>query len=401
MALHRKDITAVSNVQVPTGGEDAIRVLLQSVVQAAIEAEFERFVGVGRWERGAARRGWRNGSKPRQLKTRVGTLELRIPKDREGRFQPALFGRYQRSEQALVLALVEMYIAGVSTRKVSGIVEELCGFSISASQVSALTKKLDRELEAWRTRSLSEQTTPYLVLDAHYEKVRVDGHVRSVAVLRAMGVRESGHREHLGVWTGAAESAATWQTVCQDLLERGVRGVRLIVSDEHAGLRQALQRAFPEAAHQRCQVHYLRNLFGQTTPERFQAIRDGLREVWDSATREAALARVRALIDQVEVISPRAARWIEESIEETLAVFELPTALERQRLRSTNGLEHDHAEIRRRTRVIRIFPNENSLIRLASALSIERNEQWARTRYLLVSEAARTERRWQKIKRAS
>jgi transposase-like protein len=371
------------------------------MVQAAIEAEFDRFVGVGRWERGAARRGWRNGSKPRQLKTRVGTLELRIPKDREGRFQPALFARYQRSEQALVLALVEMYIAGVSTRKVSGIVEELCGFSISASQVSALTKKLDRALEEWRSRVLSEQTTPYLVLDAHYEKVRLDGHVRSVAVLRVMGVRESGHREHLGVWTAAAESAATWQTVCQDLLDRGVRGVRLIVSDEHAGLRQALQRAFPEAAHQRCQVHYLRNLFGQTTPERFQTIREGLREVWDSATREAAQARVRALIDQVEAMSPRAARWIEESIEETLAVFELPTALERQRLRSTNGLEHDHAEIRRRTRVIRIFPNEDSLIHLASALSIERNEQWARTRYLLVSEAARTERSWQKLKRAS
>lgn len=401
MAFQAKDTNAFSNVQVPSGGEDAIRGLLQQVVQTAVEAEFARHMGAAPWERAPGRRGWRNGSKPRQLKTRVGTIELRIPKDREGRFQPTLFARYQRSEQALVLALVEMYIAGVSTRKVSAVVEELCGFTVSASQVSALSKKLDATLESWRTRSLGEQATPYLVIDAHYEKVRIDGHVRSVAVLRVMGVRESGHREHLGVWTGAAESAATWSQVCQDLLQRGMRGVRLIVSDEHAGLREALQRAFPGAAHQRCQVHYLRNLFGRTRPERFPAMRDALREVWDSANRAAAQARVQALIEQQESVSPRTARWIEESIEETLAVFELPTALERQRLRSTNGLEHDHAEIRRRTRVVRIFPNENSLIRLVTALSIERNEQWARTRYLMVTEEARTERRWQKLKRAS
>jgi transposase-like protein len=401
MAFHPEDTKGFSNVQVPSGAEDAIRVMLERIVQTGIEAEFERHMGVGRWERGEQRQGWRNGSKPRRWKTRVGTLELRIPKDRQGRFQPTLFARYQRSEKALVLALVEMYIAGVSTRKVSGIVEELCGFTVSASQVSALTKRLDSALQAWRTRSLAEQATPYLMVDAHYEKVRVDGHVRSLAVLWVMGVRESGHREHLGLWSGATESAQTWSQVCQDLLKRGIRGVRLIVSDEHLGLRQALERSFPGAAHQRCQVHYLRNVYGQTTPERFQQIRDALREAWDSATRAAAQARIQILLKELDSISPRTARWMEESIEETLAVFELDSPAERQRLRSTNGLEHDHAEMRRRTRVVRIFPNEDSLIRLASALAIERNEQWARVRYLLVTEEARIERRWQKVKRAS
>jgi putative transposase len=398
----RRSDGAPQEASLLAGGEDLLRRLLGEMVQEALQQEFERFVGAAPWQRSESRRGLRNGYKPRRLHTRVGTLELRVPKDRAGQFQPSLFARYQRSERALVLALVEMYIQGVSTRKVTKIVEELCGFRISASQVSALVRKLDAELEAWRERSLSEAAYPYLVVDAHYEKVRRDGRVRSTAVLWVMGVREDGYREHLGVWLGSTESQSTWGRVFQDLLGRGLRGVRYIVSDEHAGLRDALGRAFPGAAQQRCQVHYLRNLLGQcTSVERFAEVKLRLQDLWDSASREIADQKLTTLLAELEEKQPRLAAWLEESIEDTLAVFELPTPAERKRLRSTNGLEHEHAEIRRRTRVIRIFPNDESLIRLVSALAIERNEQWALRRYLLIGSEAQLERTWTRIRHSA
>jgi putative transposase len=405
MALEDKGRRApapTQDVALLSGGEDLLRRLLGELVQDALEKEFERFVGAGRWQRSESRRGWRNGYKRRRLRTRVGTLELRIPKDREGEFQPSLFARYQRSEKALVLALVEMYIQGVSTRKVTRVVEELCGFRVSASQVSGLVKKLDTELAAWRDRSLSDSAYPYLVVDAHYEKVRRDGRVRSTAVLWVMGVREDGYREHLGVWLGSTESQSTWSRVFQDLLGRGLRGVRYIVSDEHSGLRDALTRAFPGAAHQRCQVHYLRNLLGQcTSVERFAEVKGKLQDVWDSPTREIADQKLKVLLNELEEKQPRLASWLEESVEETLAFFELPTPTEQKRLRTTNGLEHEHSEIRRRTRVIRIFPNDESLVRLASALAIERNEQWSMRRYLLISPEARLDRTWTRIRHSA
>ncbi len=401
MALEEKTRVVGAVGQGDVGPTDVMRELLGPLVQEAIEREFERFIGAGRWERTVGRRGWRNGRKPRRLKTRVGTLELQVPKDREGRFQPGLFARYARSERALVLGLLQMYVQGVSTRKVSRVVEELCGFTVSASQVSRLVRTLDTELEAWRQRSLEEWTYPYLIVDAHYEKVRRDGRVRSTAVLWVVGVREDGHREHLGVWLGAAESEASWGEVFADLAERGLRGVRYIVADEHAGLRAALARHFPGAAQQRCQVHYLRNLLAQSPSlERFHEAKQALRDAWDAPNREGAAVRVRSLVETLDAKAPRLAAWIEESVEETLTVFELATPAERLRLRSTNGIEHEHGEIRRRTRVVRIFPNEGSLLRLASALAIERNDQWLERRYLLVSREAQLERTWNRIRHA-
>lgn len=379
--------------------EDPLRTMMQELVQSAIEQEFERHIGAGPWQRSQERRGWRNGNKRRRLKTRVGTLELRIPQDREGRFQPTLFARYQRSEQALVLALIEMYLQGVSTRKVTHVVEELCGFGVSASQVSALVKRLDGELAAWRERGLSDWAYPFLVVDAHYEKVRMDGRVRSAAVLWVMGVREDGYREHLGVWIRATESAASWSAVFEELLRRGLRGVSYVVSDEHLGLREALERWLPETAHQRCQVHYLRNLLGQApSVERFQEARDALQDAWDAASREVAQTKIRAFLAEFESKSPRMTAWIEETVEETLAAFELPTGEERRRLRTTNGLEREHVEMRRRTRVVRIFPNEASLLRLASALAIQHNETWLERRYVVLGDKAQLDRTWRRIR---
>lgn len=374
--------------------EDALRTMLQTLVQETLEAEFTRFLGATPHERTPARRGRRNGMRRRRLLTRVGSLELRVPRDRAGQFQPALFARYQRSEQALVLTLAEMYLQGVSTRKVAAVVEQLCGTTVSASTVSACTQTLDAGLAAWRARRLDATTYPYLIVDAHHERIRREGQVLSTAALWVIGVRADGYREHLGLWLGASESAASWGAVFRDLVQRGLTGVRYAVSDEHAGLVQSLRRYFPDAAQQRCQVHYLRNALAKVTSPTLQGeLKTGLQNVWAAPTRAEAETRGRALLTEWRATAPKVAAWLEATLHETLAFYVLPEAEARRRLRTTNAVEHDHAEVRRRTTVIRIFPNEDSYLRLGSALAIERNEQWAERRYfhLAPDPAATTE----------
>ncbi len=225
--------------------DDALRQMLTTIVHDVIDREFTAFLGAEAFERTPQRTGWRNGYRTRRWVTRVGPLTLQIPRDRSGRFQPSLFQRYQRSEKALVLALQEMYVQAVSTRKVSAIVEQLCGTTISASEVSALAKKLDVELAAWRSRALDATTYPILIIDAHHEQVRRDGHVRSTARLWVIGITADGHREHLGCWLGVSESAESWGQVFAQLTQRGITGVQYVVSDEHQGLDHAAP-VFPE-----------------------------------------------------------------------------------------------------------------------------------------------------------
>jgi len=227
MARKRQGIGIVEGWQ-GLGEEDFLRSLVERVVQQVLDAEMTSFLGAGAYERSAERRGWRNGFKPRVLKTRVGKLELLVPKDREGQFQTELFERYQRSEKALVLSMLEMYIAGVSTRKVSGITEALCGLEVSRSQVSALAEKLDLELSAWRHRAL-EKAYPYLVIDARYERVRRAGAVVSQGVLVVVGISEEGYREVLGAWMADSETETSWGQVFAELKQRGLRGVRYVV----------------------------------------------------------------------------------------------------------------------------------------------------------------------------
>ena len=241
-------------------------------------------------------------------------------------------------------------------------------------------------MAAWRARRLDATTYPYLIVDAHHERIRREGQVLSTAALWVIGVRADGYREHLGVWLGASESAASWRAVCRDLIRRGLTGVRYIVADEHAGLLESFRRAFPTAVHQRCTVHYLRNALAKvTSPLLATRLRDGLRDVWAAPTRAAADQRVAALVTVLTPLAPAVARWLEETVGDTLAFFTLPEPEARRRLKTTNAIEHDHAEVRRRPRVIRIFPNEASFERLASALAIERNEQWAARRYVIVA----------------
>lgn len=370
----------------PLGGAvpDALRALIAAEVQAAVEREFSAFLGAAPHERAAARRGVRNGTRPRALVTRVGRITLRVPRDRASLFEPTTFARYQRHEQALIALLAECYLQGVSTRKVRRVVETLCGERVSASLVSAATKRLDATLATWRARRLDAQPMPYLIVDAHYERIRREGQVLSTAVLWVVGVRADGYREYLGCWLGNAESAVTWGSVFRDLAKRGLTGVRYVVSDEHQGLKAALQRHCPDAVHQRCQVHYLRNALAKvTTPTRQQELLAGLRAVWAAPTRADAEVRGAELAAQLRPTLRAVGDWLEATLAETLGFYALPEAEARRRLRTTNALEREHEEVRRRTRAIRIFPNEASYLRLASALAADRNDDWAKRRYII------------------
>lgn len=388
MTSSSKDSPVLSLPQASPGvTEDPFRAMLSTLIHETLNREFTQFLGAQHYERSPERRDVRNGYRRRQFTTRVGQLELRIPRDRAGRFQPSLFARYQRSEQALMLALAEMYIQGVSTRKVSAIVETLCGTSVSASEVSALVKRLDGDLEVWRTRPLSAKAYPYLVVDAHVERVRRDGQVRSTAVLWVIGVGADGYREHLGVWLNPTETGLGWRRVFEQLLQRGLSGVQYVVSDEHPGLVDAIRRFFPEAPHQRCQVHYLRNALDQVSSDaRREEVKQALSDVWNAPSRADAERRARELHDRWQPRLPKLAAWLDTTLSETLTVFALRDPVAHRRLRSTNGIEHDHMAVRRRTSVIRVFPNEESFVRLASALAMERNEKWLAKRYVAALE---------------
>lgn len=269
---------------------DFLREIVERTVQTILEEELSAHLGAERYERTGERRGYRNGTKPRTLTTRVGTLELAMPQDRDGTFSTELFGRYQRTEQALVLSLMEMYVHGVSTRKVAAITEQLCGTRFSKSQVSVLAGRLDGELSAWRERPLTAPSYPYVWVDARYEHVRVDGRVVSQGVLLVTGLRgDDGRREILGVAVADTESEATYQALFRALTARGLSGVRLVISDDHAGLRQAITRHFQGASWQRCQVHLTRNLLGQVARSTRAEVAAGLREVFAAPTRTQAL----------------------------------------------------------------------------------------------------------------
>ena len=366
--------------QAGLGGEDYLRGLVERVVQQVLEAEMSSFLGARTYERTDERRGWRNGYKPRVLKTRVGELELMAPKDRDGQFQTELFERYQRSEKAFVASLLQMYVEGVSTRKVTEITEALCGLEISKSQVSALTQKLDAEIGEWRRRPLT-RAYPYLVVDARYEKVRRGGAIVSQGVLIVVGVDEEGYREVLGVWVFDSESEASWGAVFSELKERGLMGVRYVVSDDHQGMVKAIERHFQGAVWQRRQVHFVRNALALCGQQQRPLVLRLMKTITEAPTREAAQAALEAATAELEKKAPKVARLLEEHGEEILGVYALPEE-HRQRMRTTNMLERQNQELKRRTRVVRVFPHEQSLLRLIAALLMETNQEWMERKYL-------------------
>jgi putative transposase len=361
--------------------QDFLRPLVQAVLQELLEAEMTEALGAAKGERSAARLGYRSGYYDRTLITRVGKLELRVPQDRAGRFSTELFGRYQRSEKALVAALAEMYVQGVSTRKVKAITEELCGHSFSATAISAINVKLDEGLAEFARRRLDE-ACPYLILDARYERVREAGVIRSQAVLLAIGIGWDGRRSILAVELANRESRSSWRDFLLELRQRGLSGVEFVVSDDHAGLKQAIVEVLPEAAWQRCYVHFLRNALDYV-PRKVDD--DCLRELrWLYDRRDFAEARrdLAAWLTKWQATYPKLCAWVEEHIEETLTFYRLPRQ-HHKHLKSTNLLERLNEEIKRRTHVVRVFPNAESCLRLIRALAVEMHENWLEAhRYL-------------------
>jgi putative transposase len=353
-----------------------LRTIVERVVQDLLEAEMTEHIGAAPYERAEGRTGHRNGHKPRMLRTRVGTLNLLVPQDREGTFSTRLFWRYQRNEKALVLALMEMYVEGLSTRKVKDITEALCGTSFSKSLVSSLAGRLDAELKAWRSRPLTAKAYPYVFVDARYEKVRVGHRVVGQGVLVISAVRDDGLREILGVEVSDTESEATYQELFRSLKTRGLKGVELVVSDDHEGLKAAIARYFQGVAHQRSQVHYARNLLGMVSFAKRKELGTDLRAIFAAPDRERALAIASSVAEKWHKKGhEKVAEHIEEHIEECLTCLVLPES-HRRRIRTTNGLERLNQEIKRRTRVARIFPNRESCLRLVTALAVEHSEEW-------------------------
>ncbi len=345
-------------------------------------SERDVYVGPAPFERGEARRAQRNGYKPRTQRTRVGVLELRVPQTRVGGFYPSVLERYQRSEGALISALAQCCVQGVSTRKVAAICEELFGEGLSHETVSRYAQELDAELEPWRSRELVE-AFPYLVLDARYEKVRVDHRIVDVAVLVAIGVSETGHRHVLGADVAMGETTATWSDFLAGLQERGLRGVELVVADAHPGLAEARRRHLPGVPWQRCQRHFLMNALEKAPKALEDELHKRLRRVWDdSEDHEAARAALGDLVAELAPEYPDLAEWLEVMGEETLSCFHFPEQ-HRRRIRTTNGNERVNQELLRRTRVVRIFPNLDSLRRLVTALLKEWQEDWVTGRRYL------------------
>jgi putative transposase len=332
--------------------------LVREAMQQILEAEMTDALGAEPGERTEARLGYRAGHYPRTLITRVGKLELRVPRDRDGRFSTELFERYQRSEKALVSALAEMYVQGVSTRKVKAITEELCGHSFSASAISAVNKGLDKSLSEFAHRHLDEPH-PYLILDARYERVREGGVIRSQAVLIAIGINTDGYRQILGVELAGRESQGSWREFLISLRERGLHGVEFVVSDDHQGLRRSLMEILPEAAWQRCYVHFLRNALDHMPRKANDDCLQELRWLYDRRNLAEAEKDLVAWISRWQSVYPRLCDWVEENISETLTFYRLPLG-HHKHLKSTNMLERLNEEIKRRTRVVRIFPNQES-----------------------------------------
>ncbi len=356
------------------GKDEAFAKLMEEIFNQVLMAQSTEQLGAEPYERTEERTAYRNGTRDRGMTTRVGALTLKIPRHRNGQFSTELFSRYQRSEQALVLAMMEMVINGVSTRKVELITEELCGKKFSKSTVSSLCQSLDPMVEAFKTRPL-EKHYPFVLVDAIYLKVRKDGRVQSRGLLVAIGINEDGHREIIGFGVANSESEDSWGEFFTSLKERGLKDVRLVTSDDHKGLVKAVRKHFQGSSWQRCQTHFSKNMMDHT-PKALQAeMKEDLRGLYEAVDYDSARKIRDQIIEKYEIKATKATAILDGAFDDITAVLALPLRY-RKRLRTTNGVERLNQEIRRRERVIRIFPNEASVIRLMGALLMEQDEKW-------------------------
>ncbi len=354
---------------------DAVADLLGVVLNQVLEAQMTEHLGVDKHEQSSERQGYRNGYRERKLYTRVGPLTLRVPQTRDGSFSTEIFKRYQRSEQAFVLGLMEMYLQGVSTRKVTKVTEELCGVSFSKSTVSQLSLELDRKLSAWRNRPLHDKKYPFLIVDALVVDVRRNNAIRSTGCLIVYGVNEQGYREPLDLLLADSENEASWDELFKKLKQRGLNGVDLVVSDDHAGLVNAVKRQFQGAMWQRCQVHFIRNILGHSARHHRKDVANDLRLVFQAENHDMALKLSKDFIEKYASKAQKAVDNFERGFEDALTILSLPQVY-RKRLRTSNLAERMNEEIRRRQRVIRIFPNEASALRLVGSILADTYEEW-------------------------
>jgi len=355
-------------------GFDGMARAIEILINEAMKIERNEVLAAEPYQRTQQRRGYANGFKPKTLATRVGNVELQVPQTRGVEFYPKSLERGVRSERALKLAVAEMYVQGVSTRKVTKITSELCGLDISSSQVSRAVQLLDEELETWRSRPLGK--LPYLIIDARYEKVRHGGCVVDCAVLLAIGVLPNGKRTVIGVSAKLSEAEVHWREFLQSLVERGLHGVEMITSDAHEGLKAARRGVFPGVPWQRCQFHLQQNAVAYVPKVEMRSqVAADLRGVFNAPDANEAERLLKLATEKYRDSAPRLAEWMERSVPESLTVFTRPSA-HRRRLRTSNMLERLNKEILRRTRVATLFPNEASLLRLVSAVLAEVDEEW-------------------------
>ena len=356
-------------------GLEAVAETFRIMLNEAMKIERDQSLGAGLYERTDNRQGYANGYKPKTVDTRIGKLMVNVPQVRGGvRFYPSALEKGCRSERALKLAIAEMYVQGVSTRRVTDVLEKMCGLSVSSTQVSRVAQILDEELEKWRNRPLGEY--PYLVLDAHYEKVRTAGSVVSCALLTAIGIDTDGRRSILGVSVSLSEAETHWREFLKSLQQRAINGVKYVVSDDHDGLKAALNATMPGILWQRCQCHLQRNAASYVPKIKMRKrVHNDIRDIFNAPDRKSAEERLRSYVARYEKAGPRLSVWMEENLPEGLTVLALPEG-HRKRMRTTNMLERVHEELNRRTRVAGLFPNEASLLRLVSAVLMELSEEW-------------------------
>ena len=366
-------------------GQDGLAKLVENVLNQILEAQVSESLNAEPYERSEGRAGYRNGNRVRQLYTRVGPVQLQVPQTRDGSFSTDIFKRYQRSEQALLLSLMEMVVNGVSTRKVTNITEELCGVSFSKSTVSALCTGLDARVSAFNERRFDGEEYPFILMDALFFKSREDDRVVSRAALTVSDIRSDGFREILGIQIGDTESFSTWDETFRWLKQRGLKGVMYVISDQHSGLTEAIKKHFQGATWQRCQVHLMRNILGATSVRNRTEVASYAKLVLQAPDMKEARRRLDDFIERFEKKAPKAVACLEVAFEDAMAVIALPEKY-RKRLRTTNMQERLNEKIRRRERVIRIFPNDESAHRLIGALLAEQNEAWQERRYLDMDE---------------